>query len=127
MKLPVNADETTFNENWHNTLPDKKLIRCTDKGERIDFYIEGGKGSYLKDTGTLSYETYQQNKFILLLNQLHGNRIKGWRVMADIFAITLCFLVISGLFLARGKNGFRSRGVWFFLSGIIVIIIFLLL
>lgn len=124
--LPVGAEGQVFEEIWDKYLADKKLIRCTDKGEQIDFYMESGKGFYLKKTGELRYEFYLQNKFILLLNQFHENQIKGWRTVADLFAGMLLFLAISGLFLARGKNGFRRRGIWLFFAGFVLILLFLL-
>ena len=127
MALPIGVDTSVFEDYWDKYLPDKKLIRYAEKDEKIDFYIEGGKGFYIKKTGKLNYEYYQQNKFILKLNQLHANRIKGWRHIADLFAVTLLFLAISGLVIVRGKNGFRKRGVWLMLSGVILIVVFLIL
>jgi len=58
-------------------------------------------------------------------NFLHLNRAKRvWTYVADIFAVALAFLAISGLFLIKGKKGITGRGAWLTALGILIPIIF---
>ena len=40
--------------------------------------------------------------------------------MADIFAVTLIFFAISGLFMIKGKKGIAGRGKWYLLIGLLI-------
>lgn len=61
-------------------------------------------------------------------NFLHlNNPKKAWTWVADIFAISLIFLAITGLFMNKGKNGITGRGKWLTLIGVLIPIIFLFL
>lgn len=60
------------------------------------------------------------------INFLHYNHSKFlWTWFSDIFAGGLVLLAITGLFVLKGKNDFKRRGVWFVLVGIIIPLIFL--
>ena len=61
------------------------------------------------------------------VNRFHYNRVKGWIPMADIFAGSLIFLAISGLFMVKGKHGIAKRGKWYLLIGILIPILYILL
>jgi hypothetical protein len=58
------------------------------------------------------------------MSQLHENQVKGWSYVADIYAGILIFLALSGLFMVPGKNGFMRRGIWWFVAGIILVLVF---
>jgi len=61
-------------------------------------------------------------------NFLHLNKPrKLWTYIADLFAVALTFLAISGLFMIKGKKGFKGRGKWLTSIGIVIPIIFLIL
>ena len=70
-----------------------------------------------------------ENRFILReSNFLHLNHAKKiWTWVADIFAVSLIFLAVSGLTMIKGKLGFLGRGKWFMLLGLIIPILFLFL
>lgn len=53
-------------------------------------------------------------------NRLHYNRIQGWNLMGDFFAVSLVFFAVSGLFMVKGKNGLAGRGKWLLLAGILI-------
>lgn len=55
------------------------------------------------------------------VNALHLNSIKGWWTwIADLFALMLIVLTITGLFMMKGKRGFGGRGKWFVGAGLAV-------
>ena len=59
-------------------------------------------------------------------NFLHLNHAKKWWTwIADIFAVALIFLAISGLFLIKGKKGLPGRGKWFAGAGVAIPLFFL--
>jgi protein-S-isoprenylcysteine O-methyltransferase Ste14 len=43
-----------------------------------------------------------------------------WTWAADVYAVILAFLAISGLFVLKGKNGLSGRGKW--LAGLGVVL-----
>ncbi|MCA1744435.1 MAG: PepSY-associated TM helix domain-containing protein [Bacteroidales bacterium] len=61
---------------------------------------------------------------VKFMSQLHENQVKGWSYVADIYAGILIFLALSGLFMVPGKNGFMRRGIWWFVAGIVLVLVF---
>ncbi|MBU2492457.1 MAG: PepSY-associated TM helix domain-containing protein [Bacteroidetes bacterium] len=62
------------------------------------------------------------------MNSLHLNVPKKlWTYVADLFALSLIILGITGLFIAPGNSGLMKRGKWFVIAGILLPIIFLLI
>jgi hypothetical protein len=50
-----------------------------------------------------------------LLNDLHLNKLHhlAWTLLADVYAIALAVLAITGLFVLKGRKGLTGRGKWF--------------
>lgn len=54
-------------------------------------------------------------------NDLHLNAPKGaWTWIADIYALSLILLAITGLFVLKGKNGLTGRGAWLTSLGVAI-------
>lgn len=74
------------------------------------------------------YERLTRRPLIFESNILHRNNVKGWKWAADVFAILLIVINITGLFILKRKNGLLGRGKWFVIAGmlppILAIIIF---
>jgi uncharacterized protein len=124
MQLPKNMDEDGFHAFWEKEIPEYKLNRVLRNQEKLKVFINGGVGEYHLQSGTLSFEVYKRKPFVYFINKLHINQIKGWIYFANFFAGSLIFLAISGLFIVQGKHGFKKRGIWFMLAGIMVVVIF---
>ena len=45
--------------------------------------------------------------------------------MADAFALLLITLVLTGIFMMKGKRGIAGRGKWFLASGLAVPLVFI--
>ncbi|MGQ1945589.1 PepSY-associated TM helix domain-containing protein [Geofilum sp. OHC36d9] len=118
--LPVDA----LKSEWLAHTTYKGITYVEDRADKKLFYFPGGLGNYQTATGSTTYETYQDRPLVIFMSQLHENQVKGWGPIADIYAIVLIFLAISGLVMVPGKNGFIRRGIWWFTAGIIVVVIF---
>jgi hypothetical protein len=54
-------------------------------------------------------------------NDLHLNAPKGiWTWIADIYAVSLILLAITGLFVLKGKHGITGRGAWLTAMGVLI-------
>jgi hypothetical protein len=60
-------------------------------------------------------------------NYLHLNHGKGiWTWIADIYAVGLLVLALTGIFIIPGKKGLGGRGRWLLLAGLAIPLIYLL-
>jgi hypothetical protein len=56
---------------------------------------------------------------------LYEFSIKGvWTYVADVFAVAMVLLAVTGLFIVKGERGPLGRGKWFILGGIVVPLFF---
>ena len=46
--------------------------------------------------------------------------------MADLFAFSLIFFALSGLFIVKGKKGMAGTGKWYLLAGILIPVLYVL-
>ncbi|MCP4047317.1 MAG: hypothetical protein GY732_15175 [Gammaproteobacteria bacterium] len=100
----------------HFMEPETRFRVYLDNTEEVSVDIQSGKGLFKQvKTRTLFYE----------LNALHLNNIKGaWTWIADIFAVLLIFLAITGIFIMNGRQGLTGRGKWFLAAGLVVPVVF---
>lgn len=117
------------------TLDKEKMITILDQigegefynkhffpnNKTVKIYIKGGTGFIDLETG-LGKIVRQKKRFMFNeFNFLHYNAPKKlWTLFADIFAIALVLLALSGLFIIKGKNGIKGRGGWLVSAGIII-------
>jgi hypothetical protein len=103
----------------HISEQPQNIFRPDD--ETIQLFYEQKVISIDLPTGNVLIETTQPRRVLFEMNQLHLNAVKGvWTWIADIFAIGLIFLGISGLFMLRGSTGFFGRGKWLVGIGTII-------
>ncbi len=94
-------------------------------GETIQLFYEGKVVSVDLPSGNVLIEITHQRRVLFEMNQLHLNAVKGiWTWIADIFAVALIFLGISGLFMLRGSTGFFGRGKWLVALGALIPILY---
>lgn len=78
--------------------------------------------------GDVEIETVKDRRVFRETNFLHLNNPKGvWTYVADLFALGLIFLSITGMFMIRGKNGIKGRGKYLIGISFLIPIIFLLI
>ena len=82
-------------------------------------YANGSKATLI---GTqLTVQARSRRMFIGAANWLHTARHKkGWKYVADGFAVFLLYLAISGIFMIKGKLGLRGRGAFLISIGVAV-------
>jgi len=72
-------------------------------------------------TGNVMIETTQERRVLFEMNQLHLNSPKGiWTYIADLYAFTLVFVAVTGLFVLKGKTGITGRGAWLTSIGVLL-------
>ncbi len=103
----------------------KRVFAIDETHSRI--MLEGGVGVYNSANGELVYEQHRRRPVIYWFNRLHYNRVKGWHVMGDLFAVSLIFFAVSGLFMVKGRKGVSGRGKWYLIVGILIPIIYVII
>ncbi len=104
-------------------LPDdeavKRVLAATGTGTPDDVYRAGDEirlsysgGSQVTVIGSqVTVQERSERFFFRVANWLHYNRgKKAWTYMADIYAVMLLYLAISGIFMIKGKLGLKWRG-----------------
>jgi uncharacterized protein len=72
-------------------------------------------------------ETVRKRAGFFEANFLHLNHGKGlWTWFADLYALGLILLAITGVVMLRGRLGLRGRGKWLVAAGLLVPLLFLL-
>lgn len=107
-------------------LPEIKRVAQIDE-DHVRVMLDGGVGVYNSATGELVYEQHKKRPVIYWFNRLHYNRVKGWSIMGDLFAGSLIFFALSGIFMVRGRKGVAGRGKWYLILGIIIPLLYVLL
>lgn len=115
----MQAEELLAAWNRQEDLPPVKRVLSIDESHHR-LMLEGGVGVYDAASGCVDYEVHEKRPVVYWFNRLHYNRIQGWNLMGDFFAVSLVFFAVSGLFMVKGKNGLAGRGKWLLLAGILI-------
>jgi hypothetical protein len=80
------------------------------------------------ETGQVVDQGRESRFFFRVANWLHYNRgKKAWTYVADVYAVMLLYLAISGIFMIKGRLGLRWRGTILVGLGIAVPITYVVL
>jgi hypothetical protein len=84
--------------------------------------LEYANGSKVTAIGpNVTVQSRSRRAFIGAANWLHTARQKhGWKYAADAYAVLLLYLAISGIFMLKGKLGFKWRGAVLISIGVAV-------
>lgn len=126
LEKDLTKEELIILWNDKENLPKTHKVMSIDS-EHYRVMLQGGVGVYSAVSGEVDYEIHTKREFIYWVNKLHYNKVKGWFLMADIFAVSLIFLAISGLFIVGGKSGIKGRGKWYLIAGILIPVIYIIL
>lgn len=89
--------------------------------ETIQLFYRGTTYSIDLPTGSVLKESIPPRRVLYEMNQLHLNSVKGvWTYIADLFAVALIFMGISGMFVLKGSTGLVGRGKWFVAIGVLI-------
>lgn len=107
-----------YSGDYKNTFqPDPETLRIFVDSNTINVNLR---------TGEVVHEIVASRPVIYQTNFLHLNHPKRlWTYFADIYAVSLALLAITGLFILKGKHGIKGRGAWLTLTGIAIPLFFL--
>jgi hypothetical protein len=81
--------------------------------DTLEVYMKTGKYAVDLPTGKVVFEAVRPRPVLMAFNRLHINAPKqAWTYIADVYAVGLLALGITGLFILRGPNGITGRGAW---------------
>lgn len=88
-------------------------------GDQVKIYYDNASLHLNFKTGKGVYEQIERRPVFFHSNLLHKTSIRGWKYIADIFAVMLIVISITGLFILKGKKGITGRGKWWVLAGLL--------
>jgi len=76
-------------------------------------------------TGNVMVEHTRPRRVLYEMNQLHVNAPKRlWTFIADIFAVALIAMAVTGMFMLKGPTGLAGRGKWLIGTGVLVPVLY---
>lgn len=85
------------------------------------FLTEGQEVRLDMRTGSGTWKTLARRAVLFEVNALHLNNLKGaWTYVADLFAIALLVLAITGITMMKGDRGITGRGKYFLAGGLAI-------
>ncbi len=94
----------------------------------LRIFLESGSVDVHVAEASATVELVRPRPVLHAFNFLHLNHPKQlWTWTADIYAVALILLAVTGLFVLKGKTGITGRGAWLTAAGAAVPIVFLLL
>lgn len=102
----------------HYFPDDRTLMIFLRGGSSVEVDLQSGVGTY---------DRLRKRPLIAEMVRLHYNPGRWWTYFSDLFAISLILITLSGLFLARGKQGIKGVGGIELILGILIPILFLIL
>ena len=89
-------------------------------------FLKGGSNLLVDvKTGEAVYESVTHRPLIGAMSRLHYNPGQWWTYFADIFAIALIIITLSGIIMLKGNKGIIGRGGIELIVGILIPILFL--
>lgn len=94
--------------------------------QTLQVFVEGNTISLNLTTGEILQEKVLPRPLLRQVNFLHLNHPKKlWSWFADLYAVCLGMLAITGLFVLRGKKGITGRGAWLTTLGLLLPLFFI--
>lgn len=89
-------------------------------------FLKGGSNLYVDlQSGETVYESVKRRHFLSAVTRLHYNPGKWWTHFADVFAVALIVITLTGLIMIKGNKGLWGRGGLELMAGIAVPLAFL--
>lgn len=93
---------------------------------RLKIFLQGGSSLQVDlSTRQAVYEKLTPRPLLGALTRLHYNPGRWWTVFADVFAIGLLVITVTGLLMNRGPKGLWGRGGIELLLGLLIPLLFL--
>lgn len=102
-------------------ITDKPRSTFQPDADTLRIFFENTVYSIDLPTGTVILERNMPRPVLKEFNDLHLNTPKGiWTWIADVFAVSLILLAITGLFVLKGRHGITGRGAWLTAIGVLL-------
>ena len=89
--------------------------------ETLRLFFERTTYSVDLPTGKVIVEQNIPRPVLSEFNALHLNAPKGvWTIVADVYAVSLILLAVTGLFVLKGRHGITGRGAWLTAAGVLI-------
>lgn len=112
----LGLDPLTIRGHFQETATDLRVFLPDGQEVRVD--VTTGRGRL---------KTITKRAVLFEVNALHLNNLKGiWTYVADVFAVALIFLAITGTTMMKGDRGITGRGKWFIGAGLLIPIGFII-
>jgi hypothetical protein len=93
--------------------------------ETLQLFFEQEMYSIDLPTGKVVVESVRRRRVLFEFNQLHLNAPKrAWTYFADVYALALIVVAITGLFVLKGRTGITGRGAWLTAIGVLVPVLY---
>lgn len=123
LDIPKDRDAVTdefFRQSLINNNIDLKLRGSSWRRGGYNLYFDGAYAFINPSTGEGEIERFKIRPVLGQMVDLHKSSNDLWIWYSDIFAISVLLICITGLIIAKGKNGFKKRGWKLALLGIII-------
>ncbi len=89
--------------------------------ETLQLFFDKRTYSVDLPTGNVLIEHTRSRRVLYEMNQLHVNAPKGiWTFIADLFALSLIMMAMTGMFMLKGPTGITGRGKWLISIGVLI-------
>jgi hypothetical protein len=107
---------------------DRRAVRghYLESATDLRIFLDDGQEARLDTTtGKGRLKTITRRAVLFEVNALHLNNLKGvWTYVADVFALALIVLAITGMTMMKGNRGLGGRGKWFVGAGLSIPVAF---
>lgn len=113
----------------------ENILRDIDEGKNytkhyypndsaLKIFLKSGSNIVVNThSGQVTYEKVRRRPVLGAMSRLHYNPGRAWTIFSDIFAISMLIVIITGLFMMKGKNGIIGIGGVELLLGIAIPIV----
>ncbi|MBY0433828.1 MAG: PepSY-associated TM helix domain-containing protein [Cyclobacteriaceae bacterium] len=108
-----------------NIQDDLRRFQVNDQQVRISYVTHDVEIDLATGQGKII--TYRITPLLGQMTQLHQDTSKWWIYYSDAFGVAMFIIALTGMFIEKGQNSFRSRGWWLALLGMVFPLIFLIL
>jgi len=125
--IPSNITKDEMVHYVLNSIGETGTVKNTFRSSpsELEIFVEGNTILVDYNSKEVHQEKFNTRFLLKQTNDLHLNKPRGiWTYIADLFAVALLFLAISGLFMIKGKNGIKGRGAWLTIAGIVIPVVF---
>jgi hypothetical protein len=89
--------------------------------ETLQLFFRQSTYSIDLPSGAVVIEAARPRPVLFEFNQLHLNTPKRlWTVVADLYAVALIALAVTGMFVLKGRTGITGRGAWLTAIGVLL-------